>query len=202
MRENPPLGTKDRSGQPVAVNWTGLSWASAVRGLRFTDCKTRGDEPHAKVIAIARTARKKTERPYFLIADLLPVRIPGKNSGMPAGYYLKYSLRSCSCRNQSITQLCAFCSPDRRKESANLCYGDLSSTTDPISGLPTNYPEHNPSRFQRNERICLKALFGNRPSVVFLTKWWSSVYHRCHWGVDCLPWRIQSSSAPVFFRAR
>ena len=68
----------------MAVNWTGLPWASAVGGLRLTDCKVRGDEPHAKVIAIARTARKKTERPYFLIADLLPLRIPGKNSGMPA----------------------------------------------------------------------------------------------------------------------
>ena len=87
----------------MAVNWTGLSWASAVRGLRFTDCKTRGDEPHAKVIAIARTTRKKTERPYFLIADLLPLRIPGKNSGMPAEYFLKYLfLPSCSWRNRII----------------------------------------------------------------------------------------------------
>jgi hypothetical protein len=68
----------------VAVNWTGLPWASAVGGLRLTDCKVRGDELHAKVIAIARTARKKRERPYFLIADLLPLRIQGKNSGMPA----------------------------------------------------------------------------------------------------------------------
>src|ERR1035438_5041123 len=153
MRENPPLGTKDRSGQPVAVNWTGLSWASAVRGLRFTDCKTRGDEPHAKVIAIARTARKKTERPYFLIADLLPVRIPGKNSGMPAGYYLKYSLRSCSCRNQSITQLCAFCSPDRRKESANLCYGDFS-TVIPVPRKISSFASANyASRELLSERV-------------------------------------------------
>jgi hypothetical protein len=78
--------------EPVAVNWTGLPWASAVGGLRLTDCKIRrgGDEPHAKVIAIASTARKKTEKPYFLIADLLPLGIPGKNSEMPADYYLKY----------------------------------------------------------------------------------------------------------------
>jgi hypothetical protein len=29
-------------------------------------------------------------------------------------------------REQALSQLCAFCSPDRRKESANLCYGDFS----------------------------------------------------------------------------
>jgi hypothetical protein len=89
----------------VAVNCIGLPWASAVGGLRLTDCKIRGagDEPHAKVIAIARTTRKKTERPYFLIADLLPLRIPGKNSGMPAEYFLKYLfLPSCSWRNRII----------------------------------------------------------------------------------------------------
>jgi hypothetical protein len=76
----------------VAVNWTGLPWASAVGGLRLTDCKIRGggDEPHAKLIAIATTAGKKTERPYFLIADLLPLGIPGRNPKMPAGYYPKY----------------------------------------------------------------------------------------------------------------
>ncbi len=28
-----------------------------------------------------------------------------------------------------LSQLCAFCSPDRRKESANLCYRDLSTVT-------------------------------------------------------------------------
>jgi hypothetical protein len=27
---------------------------------------------------------------------------------------------------RSLSQLCAFCSPDRRKESANLCYGDFA----------------------------------------------------------------------------
>jgi hypothetical protein len=31
--------------------------------------------------------------------------------------------------DQALSQLCAFCSPDRRKESANLCYGDLSTET-------------------------------------------------------------------------
>jgi hypothetical protein len=71
----------------VAVNWTGLPWASAVGGLRLTDCKIRGDEPHAKVIAIARMARKKIEGPYFLMADLLPRRTPGENLGLPAEYY-------------------------------------------------------------------------------------------------------------------
>ena len=29
---------------------------------------------------------------------------------------------------QALAQLCAFCSPDRRKESANLCYRDFSPT--------------------------------------------------------------------------
>src|SRR4029077_19761482 len=29
---------------------------------------------------------------------------------------------------QALSQLCAFCSPDRRKESANLCYGDVTPT--------------------------------------------------------------------------
>jgi len=72
----------------VAVNWTGLPWAPAVVGLRLTDCKIRGDEPHAKVIAMARIARTTTERPYFLRTDLLPRRTPGKNLGLPAEYYI------------------------------------------------------------------------------------------------------------------
>ncbi len=33
------------------------------------------------------------------------------------------------CCNQAISQLCAFCSPDRRTESASLCYGDFSPVT-------------------------------------------------------------------------
>jgi hypothetical protein len=64
----------------VAVNWTGLPWASAVGGLRLTDCKIRGDEPHAKVIAITRIARKETERPYFLMTDLLPLGLRARSS--------------------------------------------------------------------------------------------------------------------------
>src|SRR6266446_131837 len=32
-------------------------------------------------------------------------------------------------RNQALSQLCAFCSPDRRKESANLCYAMLRQLT-------------------------------------------------------------------------
>src|SRR6266478_7696124 len=31
--------------------------------------------------------------------------------------------------DQAFTQLCAFCSLDRRKESANLCYRDVSPIT-------------------------------------------------------------------------
>src|ERR1019366_6789463 len=32
-----------------------------------------------------------------------------------------------TCALPILSQLCAFCSPDRRKESAKLCYGDFST---------------------------------------------------------------------------
>jgi predicted Zn-dependent protease with MMP-like domain len=32
-----------------------------------------------------------------------------------------------SWSKQAFSQLCAFCSPDRRRESANLCYGDVAT---------------------------------------------------------------------------
>ena len=90
----------------MAVNWTALPSASAVVGLRLTDCKIRGrgDEAHAKVIEMARTARKKTEKLYSVTVDLLPLGFPDKNSGMPAEYFLKHSLRSCNCCNRAIAQ--------------------------------------------------------------------------------------------------
>jgi len=62
--------------------------------VRLTDCKIRGDEPHARVVAIARIAMKKTERPNLLIADLLPRRIPGKNLVLPAEYWTRIFSRS------------------------------------------------------------------------------------------------------------
>jgi hypothetical protein len=64
----------------VAVNWAGPPWASALVGFRLTDCRRRvEDEPHAKLIATI--ASKKTEMPYFPIADLLGVgpRVRAKN---------------------------------------------------------------------------------------------------------------------------
>ena len=33
-----------------------------------------------------------------------------------------------NCCYQALSQLCAFCSPDRRKESAKLCYRDFATT--------------------------------------------------------------------------
>src|ERR1039457_998688 len=40
-------------------------------------------------------------------------------------------------REQALSQLCAFCSPDRRKESANLCNGDLSKVTVSLNSYRT-----------------------------------------------------------------
>src|SRR5882724_8954454 len=34
-----------------------------------------------------------------------------------------------SCK-QALSQLCAFCSPNRRKKSANSCYGDISTISE------------------------------------------------------------------------
>jgi hypothetical protein len=58
----------------VAVNWTGLPWASAAGGVRLTDFNmyVGVDEPHAKVSAIARIAREKMERTYFLMQTSYP----------------------------------------------------------------------------------------------------------------------------------
>jgi len=68
----------------VAVNWTGLPWASAVGGLRFIDCNIyagAGDEPHAIVIAIARIARKRMEGTYFLMQTSCRLGLPARTSG-------------------------------------------------------------------------------------------------------------------------
>src|ERR1039458_4970700 len=48
----------------------------------------------------------------------------------------------CQVNNHALSQLCVFCSPDRRKESANLCYGDVSPTTvKPCPFIATVTPE-------------------------------------------------------------
>jgi len=64
------------------VNWTGLPWAAAGEGLRLIDCNIYGgDEPHAKVTAIARITRKKMERPYFLMQTSCRFGLRARTSG-------------------------------------------------------------------------------------------------------------------------
>jgi hypothetical protein len=56
-----------------------------------------------------------------------------KDALSPSGRGRKMSLTSPFI-DQALTQACAFCSPDKRKESANLCYGDISPV-DPALGV-------------------------------------------------------------------
>jgi hypothetical protein len=49
-----------------------------------------------------------------------------KDALSPSGRGRKMSL-TFPLIEQALSQLCAFCSPDRRKESANLCYRDFST---------------------------------------------------------------------------
>jgi hypothetical protein len=44
------------------------------------------------------------------------------------------ALRFHNCCYKAFSQLCAFCSPDRRRESANLCYGDVTPAMSPTLG--------------------------------------------------------------------
>ncbi len=44
----------------------------------------------------------------------------------------------CQVDNRALAQLCAFCSLDRRKESANLCYGDVTTVIGKCHGRRVN----------------------------------------------------------------
>src|SRR6266705_6546350 len=81
-------------------------------------------------------------------------------------------------RCQAFAQLCPFCSPDRRKESANLCYRDFSPTIrcrlhrgDSSPKAPTARLRlvHSVLSSQRNwrtsEQIRCKPLAGSHPQI-------------------------------------
>jgi hypothetical protein len=61
-----------------------------------------------------------------------PIKVP--TSATPASHarfvshlrHLVWTLTD-NLRKQALSQLCALCSPDRRKESANLCYRDVTT---------------------------------------------------------------------------
>src|ERR1019366_8374369 len=69
-----------------------------------------------------------------------------------------------SCRKQALSQLCAFCSPDRRKESANLCYRDVTpiNTLHWRSQMSTKDVDSNP----RVDYLCKERLVSNSSSRV------------------------------------
>src|SRR5271166_1012618 len=85
----------------------------------LTDCKIRGDEPHAKAIAMARMARKETERPHFLMTDLLPRWTSGKLLGLPADYISNIIAQAVAGKSRRFTQ-----NPTTKDDE---CNGDFST---------------------------------------------------------------------------
>jgi hypothetical protein len=65
------------------IDWGMLLFVAVGAELQLGD-KCAAGEPHAKVIAIARTMRKKKERrPKYFMADLLSARKPGQRHWLP-----------------------------------------------------------------------------------------------------------------------
>ena len=69
------------------------------------------------------------------------------------------------------SQLCTFCSPDRRKESANLCYGDFAPTVGTLSGYTSGRWSKLRRRFpsqslQPLKRVGVLRIEFQRPTIV------------------------------------